>query len=291
MGREYLNFYAEREPSIQRDGLPEVSDDERANVISVTERYTIPDFWKDSKHEFPALYFAEGLGKPGVSRRTSPLRVSFPYNVEQLTEIRMPNRQWVWTGERRAENEALRFTTRVDADGNVVRVRYALVTKLDTVPVAKVEKHLATLDKALAISSYELSQGAPFEPENLLGAVLGFLFLFVMFLGVTALILYAWLKKRRLARAAEVYAISRSLPGAVPETAITLGRESDIGNYVATSECPGCGRRACGVASRQGLVYDGRRLVVVHVKCDGCRATHDFYFNLAAEVTSETAVG
>jgi hypothetical protein len=26
-------------------------------------------------------------------------------------------------------------------------------------------------------------------------------------------------------------------------------------------------------------------LVAVHVKCDGCRATHDFYFTAAAEAT------
>jgi hypothetical protein len=61
---------------------------------------------------------------------------------------------------------------------------------------------------------------------------------------------------------------------------------TDIGGYVARFECPGCGRRTCGVAARQGLVYDERRLVVVHVKCDACRATQDFYFTVAAETAS-----
>ena len=40
------------------------------------------------------------------------------------------------------------------------------------------------------------------------------------------------------------------------------------------------------IRERQGLVYDDRRLVVVHVKCDACRATHDFYFTPAAETTA-----
>ncbi|HWS89363.1 MAG TPA: DUF3857 domain-containing transglutaminase family protein [Pyrinomonadaceae bacterium] len=289
MGEQFINFYTDRDPSIQQDAPPEVSDDERGNAISITERYLIKDFWKDSKREFPALYFGGELSKPGNQRRTSPLAVTFPYNAEQVTEIRLPHRQWVQTGERTAEDDALRFTARTEAEGNLVRVRYALATKRDAVPAAQVERHLATLDKALAISSYELSQGEPFEPENLLGAVIGLLFLFVTFLGVAALILYAWLKKRREARAAEVYTVSRRLPGAVPETAIRVGSESEIGTYVEGFDCPGCGRRTCGVASRQGLVYDGRRLVVVHVKCDGCRATHDFYFNLAAETVSTTS--
>jgi transglutaminase-like putative cysteine protease len=281
----YLNFYADREPSIQTDGLPEVSDDERADVITLTEHYTISGFWKDSKHEFPALYFSAGLSKPGVSRRTSPLGVTFPYNVEQLTEIHLPNRQWVTTGEWKAEDDAVRFTARTDADGNIVRVRYALVTKQDTVPVAQVEQHLATLDKAFEIASYELRQGPAVSPPNLYSAARGLVFLLVLG-GFGLLILYAWTRRRRYARLAEVYAVSRRLPGSVPETAIRLGAESDIGSYVQSFECPGCGRRTCGVASRQGLVYDDRRLVVVHVKCDGCRATHDFYFTLAAEATS-----
>lgn len=285
IGKEYLNFYADRDPSIQQDGLPEFSDDERANVITLTERYTIPSFWKDSKHDFPARYFSDGLSKPNVSRRASPLSVTFPYNVEQLTEIRLPQRQWVTTGEWEAEDDALSFKARTDADGNVVRVRYALVTKRDTVPVAKVEKHLATLDKAFEIASYELRQGPAVSPPNLYSVALALVPLLVLG-GFGLLILYVWMRRRRFARLAEVYAVSRRLPGSVPETAIRLGAESEIGSYVQRFECPGCRRRACGVASRQGLVYDGRRLVVVHVKCDGCRATHDFYFTHAAEAAS-----
>jgi hypothetical protein len=196
IGKEYLNFYAERVPSIQQDGPPEVSDDERANVITVTERYTIPDFWKDTKHEFPALYFGDVLTKPDVSRRTSPLRVHYPYHAEQLIEIRMPYRQWVWTGERTEEDDALRFTTRADADGNVVRVRYAAGTKRDAVPVDKVGKHLAMLDKAFDISSYELKQGPPDEMDDMLVGAFALLFLFVMVGGTGALILYLWLKRR-----------------------------------------------------------------------------------------------
>jgi transglutaminase-like putative cysteine protease len=284
MGKEYLNFYVDREPSIQQAGLPEVSDDERTNVITLTEHYTIPSFWKDSKHNFPAQYFSNMLRKPGNQRRTSPLGIAFPYNVEQLTEIHLPHRQWVETGETTVEDEALRFKARTDADGNVVRLRYELVTKRDMVPSAKVEAHLATLDKALDITSYELRQGTPITSGSFSPSV-GIFFLLGLG-GAGLFIFYTWLKRRRYERLAEAYAVSRSLPGALPETAIRLGAEADIGNYVQRFECPGCGRRTCGVASRQGLVYDERRLVVVHVECERCRATQDFYFTLAAETTS-----
>lgn len=207
LGKEYLNFYAERMPSIRQEGPPRVSDDERANVVTVVERYTIPDFWKDSRHDFPALYFGDVLTRPDVSRRTSPLSVTFPYHAEQLTEIRLPHRQWVWTGERTAEDEALRFTARVERDGSVVRVRYTLLTKRDAVPVESVEQHLATLDKALGMSSYELEQGPPFEPEDILSAALAVLSVFALVVGGGLAALYAWLRRRRRERPAEVYAV------------------------------------------------------------------------------------
>ncbi|HEX7312411.1 MAG TPA: DUF3857 domain-containing protein [Pyrinomonadaceae bacterium] len=286
IGKQSLNYYADREPSIQQDGPPEVADDERANVLTVTEHYTIRSFWKESKHDFPAFYFGAALSKPNVSRRASPLGITFPYHVEQLTEIRLPRRQRVPTGAQTTENDVLRFTANTVADGNVVRVRYTLFTKTDAVPVSQVGEHLATIDKALDMSSYELRQGptvgmvvgsSPVSP------VVVVFYLAVLGGGGGLFGLYVWQRRRRYARLAEAYAVSRRLPGALPETAIRLGAESDIGSYVAGFECPSCGRRTCGVASRQGLVYDDRRLVVVHVKCDGCRATHDFYFTLAVE--------
>ncbi|MBV9925557.1 MAG: DUF3857 and transglutaminase domain-containing protein [Acidobacteria bacterium] len=288
MSEQFVNFYADSEPSIQPDGLPDISDDERADVVTVVEHYTVKSFWKDSRHDFPALYFGSELGKPGDVRRASPLAVTFPYNVEQVTEVRLPHPHRVETGEKTAEDDALRFSSDVEQDGNVVRVRYELVTKRDSVPVEKVESHLATLDEASDIGNFWLHQSPP--PAFASGGpglspALGFFYLLLL-LGVGTFGLYAWLRHRRYARLAAAYAASRRLPGAVPETAIMLGPGSDINAYVAGSECPGCGRRACGVASRQGLVYDDRRLVVVHVKCDGCRATQDFYFNVAAETAA-----
>jgi transglutaminase-like putative cysteine protease len=288
MGKEFINFYADREPSIQPDGLPEISDDERADAFTVTEHYTIRSFWKDSKHEFPAQYFGSAVNKPGDVRRVSPLAVSFPYHAEQLTEIRLPHPHRVETGEKTVEDDALSFTASVEQEGSVVRVRYDLFTKRDSVPVEKVESHLETLDQAADISGFTLRQTmrpAFSSASPVASPALG-LFYLLLLVGVGAFGLYAWLRHKRYARLAAAYAATRRLPGAVPETAITLGAESDIGTYVAGFECRGCGRRACGVASRQGLVYDDRRLVVVHVKCDDCRATQDFYFNVAAETTA-----
>ena len=71
-----------------------------------------------------------------------------------------------------------------------MRVRYALVIERDTVPVAKVEKHLATPDEALEIASYELRQGPAVNAPNFYSAGRGLLFLLAPG-GFGLLILYA----------------------------------------------------------------------------------------------------
>lgn len=280
LGKEYLNYYAARESSIQGEGLPEVADDELANVISVTERYTIPRFWKDSAHEFLAQRVGEELQKPDVSRRETPLQVSYPTNVEQLIEIQLPHPQEVSTGKETVEDDALRFTAEAGTDNNVVRLRYTLRTKRDEVAASDVERHLAALDKARDLASYELKQGPPLAPAGVFRGALDLLY-WLALAGIVLLLVYFWLKRRRsFARAASARA-ARAQPGAQPETAIRLRAEGEIKRYLAGVPCHSCGRRACGESARQGLIYDEQRLVVVQLECERCRSSQDFYFALA----------
>ncbi|HYY95499.1 MAG TPA: DUF3857 domain-containing transglutaminase family protein [Pyrinomonadaceae bacterium] len=282
LSRERLNYYAEREPSVESGGPLEVSDDEQANVLTLTERYTIRHFWKDSAHEFLAGRIGDELEKPGISRRSTPLQVSYPTNVEQLIEIHLPHRQEVTTGEESVETDALRFTVKATADDNVVRLRYTLRTKLDSVAAADVERHLAAVDSARDLAGYVLKQGPPLAPAASLRGALDLLYWLALAF-VVLLVLYFWLKRRRhAARAAAPRAPPRSMPpGAQPETAIRLRAEDEIKPYLADVPCRSCGRRACGEAARQGLIYDEQRLVVVQLECERCRNSQDFYFALA----------
>ena len=280
LGKDYLNYYADREPSIEAQGLPQVADDEGANVIVVTEQYTIPHFWKEAGHYFLAARIGEELDKPNVSRRTMPLRVSYPLNVEQLIEIQLPHRQEVNTGAETVEDEALRFTAEASADDNIVKLHYMLRTKHDTVAPAQVAAHLANIEQARDLVSYELKQGPPVEPTSFSHA-LDALFALAL-VGITLLVLYGWLKRRREARrianATTIYAHARTTPGAQPETAIRLSAETEINGYLAGMPCRSCGQRTYDVAAQHGLRYDDRRLVVVQLECARCRNNQDLYF-------------
>ncbi len=280
LGKDYLNYYADREPSIEAQGLPEIADDEAANVIIVTEKYTIPRFWKDETHYFFAGRIGQELDKPNVSRRTMPLRISYPLNVEQLIEIQLPHQQEVNTGAETVEDDALRFTADASAADNIVKLRYTLKAKRDTVAPAQVAAHLAIVEQARDLVGYELKQGPPVQATGFSYALDA---LFALALaGVGLLVLYGWLKKRRegrrVAAATAAYTYARTTPGAQPETAIRLQAETEINSYLAGVPCRSCGQRAYGEAARHGMRYDERRLVVVQLQCARCRNNQDLYF-------------
>jgi transglutaminase-like putative cysteine protease len=279
--KESLNYYAEHDRSIQGDGLPEITDDEEANVISITERYTIPNFWKESAHEFLALRVGDELDKPNVSRRSMPLSVTFPVNVEETVEIHLPRAQEVTTGDETVEDEAMSFTAQASAENNIVRLHYSVRTKQDSVAAAGVEQHLAAIDSARDLASYDLKQGSPVASSPLFEGAREAFYLLVAVLAF--LFFRGWTRRRRDARLAAPLMPTRipSRPGAKPETAIRLREETEIKHFLTDVPCPGCGRHAFGESARQGLVYDEQRLVVVQLECERCRDSQDFYFALA----------
>lgn len=289
LGKEYLNYYANHDASITADALPEISDDEQANVLTITQRYTIPRFWKESAHEFLANIVGDRLDKPSVSRRSTPLQIAYPTNVEQLVEIRLPRPEGVTPGEETVEDDAMLFKAERTVEGNVVRLRYTLRTKQDSVAASQVESHLALVDQARELSSYDMTKGpAPmlvrmgaeeYAPTSF-GRALNLLFLLALCV-IVLLLVYGWLKRRRARRRAVVVAYNRTLPGAQPETAIRLREEEEIKSYLAGVACPVCAQHGCGESARQGLIYDEQRLVVVQLVCDRCRSNRDFYFAFA----------
>jgi transglutaminase-like putative cysteine protease len=280
LGKDYLNYYADHEPSIEAQELPEIADDESTDTLTITEQYRIPRFWKEAAHTFLAERIGEELSKPNVSRRTMPLRVTHPTNVEQLIEIQLPHRQRVEVSDETVEDEALAFTAAVTTTDNVVKLHYTLRTKQGAVAAQDVARHLAIIDEARDLAGYELKQGPPVRAAGF-SRLLDALFA-ICLLGVGLLVVYGWLKRRRAAARAFVnvaaHSRARARPGAQPETAIRLTTETEINRYVADVSCRGCGRRAPTPAAQQGLIYDDQRLIVVQLECDSCRHNQDMYF-------------
>ncbi len=87
-----------RAPLRTRKAAPAVT--RRRLSCKILTRYPTASRATPGPETSSTLHLGAGLSKPGVSRGSSPLSVAFPYNVEQLTEIRLPHRQWVTTVRR-----------------------------------------------------------------------------------------------------------------------------------------------------------------------------------------------
>jgi transglutaminase-like putative cysteine protease len=93
---QYLNFYAKRFAAIKTAAPMEFTDDEKNNELVMVEKYTLPDFWVYSKEKRRQTGHIESAGlvsnlyQPDKLIRTSPLAVAHPRDLEEVTEVLLP---------------------------------------------------------------------------------------------------------------------------------------------------------------------------------------------------------
>jgi transglutaminase-like putative cysteine protease len=294
LSRSYLNFYADANPSIRAEGLPEVDDNQNDNQLVVKERYLIDEFWKENKHRFVADKIYSELGKPGISQRTMPLSIRYPLSIKQTIEINLPEDFRIPIDRGSISDDAFRFEYDFSNDGNRIKLDYSLQTFADSVSVDKVQEHLLLVDRIQNLVGFELSGHSSSAAANWGGSssksldvVVGVLVL-PLLLVLTGLAIRGRVRKRKLD--SFVSAI-KARPGTSPETAISLYSEREIDARVNNFKC-GCGHRPFDPASppkHERFTYDGQRLVGIRLHCNSCGQNHDLYINHRSDQPPELA--
>jgi hypothetical protein len=268
-------------PSIRADGDPAVRDDEATNTITITEQYTIDNFWKG---ELPHLFTADRiygqLESPSISKRSLPLEIEYPLNIHQTTEIELPGNDRVTLYSGDIKDAAFSFTYKQSRVGNRVTLDYSLRSLTDNVPADQVARHIETLEQMRSFAAFQLPSGSstrrPVSRSDT-GVAIG-LMVVLAGLGVGA-----WLLIRHLRKAPEkpVRNMPAPSPGSTPETAISVKTSEEILTFLIGFKCR-CGERpyqaeAPPVSER--FTYDERRLTGVRLKCHRCGQFADLYFN------------
>lgn len=147
--RRFAEYYRRRYGEVREAAALDIEDDEKANRLSITERYTLVDPWASSvPGERSIETWGDSLSQeiklPGVVDRKTPLAMHYPAEVEQRAEFEMPT-GWQWQGddgESTLDDVAAKFESRTEAKpGEVVRTqRYRATT--DVVGVGDVAAHL-----------------------------------------------------------------------------------------------------------------------------------------------------
>jgi len=289
LGKTALNYYASEIQSIRAEGLPQVKDDEPANTITISERYIIDDFWKEQRHYFTADRIYSELRRPGISRRSLPLEVTYPLTINQTTEIELPAAERVPLYSGSISDTALHFVYAQSRIGNRIKLEYSLQALTDYVPVEQVARHMELLEQMRSASVFQLPSGVGSSRQaGRSGAIVGLLAVLAL-LGLAAVLL---IRRLRRTPTAEVRKKSPPSPGSTPDTAINVETSEGILSFLADFKCR-CGQRPYQPESppaRERFTYDERRLTGVRMKCPDCGQSVDLYFSPQTHEASISAM-
>jgi transglutaminase-like putative cysteine protease len=275
-----LNYYASDIPSIRAEGLPQVHDDQNANTITITERYIIDDFWKEQKHLFIADRIYNQLGKPGISRRSLPLAVTYPMAITQTTEIELSAAESVPLYSGNISDAALSFDYAQSRSGNRIKLEYSLKALDDHVPVALVAKHMEALEEMRGAVGFRLPVAA-ISVSGSQGGSSGAIIVFLTALALLGLGAVFLIRHRLRMPASERRKTVPASAGSTPETAISVKTSEEILTFLSGFKCR-CGKRPYQTESppsRERFTYDERLLTGVRMKCTDCGQSVDLYFS------------
>jgi transglutaminase-like putative cysteine protease len=163
MQKSYLNFYAYYYPQIKVSAPMTVSDDEAGNSIFTAQTYTIPDVSTASGDSGERVMniaipdFVNALRDPPVTVRKSPLRVSYPMDLNQRTEVLLP-RDWPITANATTiDDPAFRFEQSEKLDGRRLIITDHFQSLADEVRAQDMARYLSDLARARNIEGYHLA--------------------------------------------------------------------------------------------------------------------------------------
>lgn len=161
--KRYLNYYARYYPSIKLASAMTVVDD-ATNQLVITESYLVPQLWSlnEEKKRLESNYYSPEidslLTRPSQPIRDSPFALTHPIELEQVTEILLPE-TWTITGEsKRVEGPGFELTHKISATEKTVTMRDHYISRADHLTPEQVSKHVEAIEQAKNILGYSLWQ-------------------------------------------------------------------------------------------------------------------------------------
>jgi transglutaminase-like putative cysteine protease len=169
---EYLNFYARRYPGIKSAKPMEVKDDLVKNKLALTEHYQVAGFWqrKGKKKRYEAYVgsaeIRSRLAVPDVLKRIAPLKLEFPEEVEEITEVALPESWDIKDEAYKVSDPAFEFqhAAALSPDGMTLTMtdRYrALADRVHPGAVAAYAGRVRAADDEVGMSLYRGDSSAP----------------------------------------------------------------------------------------------------------------------------------
>jgi transglutaminase-like putative cysteine protease len=180
METQYQNFYARNYEGTHSNGAMQVKDDEARNELTTVESYRVPSFWvhndkrgRDQAH-VEASEIDEPLKAPDAIGRNAPLRLDFPREIIEVTEVRLPESWNIKTSDTRVNDPAFEFSYKVAKGGDdktvLITAHYkALRDHIEPGDMGDYAAHLRQARDAVGYNLYSTPDAAATEkPEEVL---------------------------------------------------------------------------------------------------------------------------
>lgn len=167
--KRYLNFYARYYPSVSLSSPMRVENNEVLNQLTVTEFYTIPQLWIHNKEKArtESNYYAPDIDglllRPSQTIRNTPLALTHPYDLLQVTEIRLPS-EWKVTEEKKEfSGPGFKLQHEVQMNDQTVVLRDHYRSAADQLMPDQTAKHVETIEAAKASLGFMIWQNDAVE--------------------------------------------------------------------------------------------------------------------------------
>jgi transglutaminase-like putative cysteine protease len=162
--KRYMNYYARYYPSITLASPMKIADDEATSQLRITEYYLVPQFWSrdEEKKRLESKYYSPEidslLTRPSQPIRTSPLALSHPIDLEQVTEILLPETWPVTDESKRIEGPGFELTHKIESTEKTITMRDHYISRADHLMPEQVSKHVEAIEQVKNILGYSLWQ-------------------------------------------------------------------------------------------------------------------------------------
>lgn len=287
LARERINRFAVDQPKITADAPPRVSDDRDRNVITIVERYTIRDVWKNGSWSYYPREIEDHLRRPDTLIRSMPLAFDYPLSIEQRVTFHLPEHFSIRTGTETIESAAFRYESEVDSSGNTVTLRHSLRARRDAIDVRDVPEHLTRINEIWDRVGYTLTRNRGEAPPHEIRAsaleggrltrrAAGWAGVLLV-LGVCVLVVARLRRAPLQSRSFRETVATPFQPGEAPASSIAVRDHGEIERRLARMAC-GCGAHLFGQGETSRARYDESDILIVTRRCRRCGREQSVYF-------------
>jgi transglutaminase-like putative cysteine protease len=163
--KQYRTFYDAYFPGLKPVGILTFEDDLNANRVVTSETYEITQFWtfSDTRKRREGVVRVPDLESlmrsPRSTVRSSPLAYTYPLELQQTTQVLLPDKWSIANETQTVSDPAFEFSRRIEyGTGSTLLLHDSFTSKTDEIAPSAVASYAANLAKARTVADLVLTR-------------------------------------------------------------------------------------------------------------------------------------